>query len=106
MTSKNLFITLQYYGDILEIFLKQPLVEYSSNILETLPRDYCYLTKYQHLLLSNHTILTQKQLFHRELFKKIFSFKMFPKYSLNVPNIETLREYTVNVPGILRTGWV
>ena len=34
----------------------------------------------QHVLLSSHTRLTQKQLFHRELFKKFFPLK----YSLNV----------------------
>ena len=81
LTSKNIFITLQYSGDILGIFLKQTFVECSSNILETLLRDYWNLPKDQHLLLSNHTLLTQKQLFHRELFKKSFPLK----YSLNVP---------------------
>ena len=56
LNSKNIFITLQYSGDI------------SSNILEILLRDYRNLPKDQHLLLSNHTLLTQKQLFHRERF--------------------------------------
>ena len=63
LTSKNIFITLQYSGDILGIFLKQTFVECSSNILETLLRDYWNLPKDQHLLLSNHTLLTQKKLF-------------------------------------------
>ena len=31
---------------------------------------------------------------------------MFPKCSLEVSNIETLREHTVNIPGIFRAGWV
>ena len=31
----------------------------------------------QHVLLSSHTLLTQKQLFHRELFKKFFPLKCF-----------------------------
>ena len=39
LTSKNIFITLQYSGDILGIFLKQTFVKCSSNILETLLRD-------------------------------------------------------------------
>ena len=39
LTSKNIFITLQYSGDIPGIFLKQTFVECSSNILETLRRD-------------------------------------------------------------------
>ena len=62
------------------MFLKQTFVECSSNILETLPRDYWNLPKDQHLLLSNHTLLTQKQLFHQELLKKYFPLKC----SLNV----------------------
>ena len=67
LTSKNILMTLQYSRDILGVFLKQTFVEYPSNILETLLRDYWNLPKDQHLLLSNHTLLTQKQLFHREL---------------------------------------
>ena len=102
LTSKNIFITLQYSGDILGIFLKQTFVECSSNILETLLRDYWNLPKDQHLLLSNHTLLTQKQLFHRELFKKSFPLKC----SLDVTNIATLREHSANIPGILRVCWV
>ena len=39
LTSKNIFITLQYSKDILGIFLKQTFVECSSNILETLLCD-------------------------------------------------------------------
>ena len=35
-TSKNIFITLQYSGDILGMFLKPAFVKCSSNILETL----------------------------------------------------------------------
>ena len=80
LTSKNVFINLQYPGGNLGIFLKQTFVECSSNILETLLRDYWNLSKDQHLLLSNHTCLIQKQLFHREHFKKYFPLKC----SLNV----------------------
>ena len=76
LTSKNIFITSQYSGDILGIFLKQIFVEYSSNILETLLRDYWNLLKDKHLLLSNHTLITQKQ-----LVKKTFPLTC----SLNVP---------------------
>ena len=81
LTSKNIFITSQYSGDILRIFSKQTFVECSSNILETLLHDYWNLPKDQHFLLSNHTLLTQKQLFNRELLKKSFPLKC----SLNVP---------------------
>ena len=51
LASKNIFITLQYSGDILEIFLEQTFVECSLNIMETLLRDYWNLPKDQHLLL-------------------------------------------------------
>ena len=81
LTSKNTVITSQYYGDILGIFLKQTFLECLLNILETLLRDYWNLPKDQHLLLSNHTLLTQKQLFHRKHFKKSFHLK----FSLNIP---------------------
>ena len=57
MTSKNIFITLQYSGDILGIYLKQTLAQCSSNILQILPCDYWNLPKDQHLLLSDHTLL-------------------------------------------------
>ena len=97
LTSKNVIKTLQYSGDILGIFLKQIFVEYSSNILEALLRDYWILPKDQHLLLSNHTLLTQKQLFHRELFQKIFSFKMFPGCYEHCNAKRTLSEYSRNI---------
>ena len=57
------------------MFLKQTFVECSSNILETLLRDYWNLREDQHLLLSNDTLLTQKQIFHRKLLKKPFPLK-------------------------------
>ena len=90
LTSKNIFITLQYSRDILGIFLKQTFVECCSNILETLLCDYWNLPKDQHLFSSNHTFLTQKQLFHRIFVKKYFPLK----YSLNVPWMsETLQRW-------------
>ena len=96
MTSKNIFITLQYSGDI------ETDNRGTFHILETLLSDYWNSPKDQHLLLSNHTLLTQKQLFHRELFKKSFPLKC----SLDVPNIATLREHSANIPGTLRACWV
>ena len=47
-----------------------------------------------------------KTTFPSRTFWKIFSFKMFPKCSLDVPNIAILREHLANIPGILRAGWV
>ena len=81
LTSWKYFHNLTILWGILGIFLKQKFVEWSLNILETLLCDYWNLPKDQHLLLSNHTLLTQKQLFHWEFFKKHFSLKC----SLNVP---------------------
>ena len=72
---ENIFITLQYSGNILGIFLKEKFVECSSNILETLLCDYWNLPKGQHLFSSNYTFLTQKQPFHQEFVKKYFSWK-------------------------------
>ena len=63
------------------MFLKQTFVECSSNILESLLPDYWKLLKDHYLSLSNHILLTQKQLFHQELKKKSFPLKC----SLNVP---------------------
>ena len=30
---------------------------------------------------------------------------MFPKCSMDVPNIATLREHSENIPGVLRAAW-
>ena len=46
LTSENVFITLQYSGNILGIFLKHTLVKCSSNILETLAVFTLSLHKY------------------------------------------------------------
>ena len=102
LTSKNILITLQYSGDVLGIFLKQTFLGCPSNILETLPRDYWNLPKDQHLLLSNHTLLTQKQLFHRELLKKSFPLK----YPLNVPWISRTLQGWGNSQRIFPDNWV
>ena len=47
LTSRNIFIALQYSGALqyFRIFLKQTFMECSSNILETLLRDYWNLPK-------------------------------------------------------------
>ena len=31
---------------------------------------------------------------------------MFPKCSLDIQNIATLREHSANIPEILRAGWI
>ena len=65
----RIFITLQYFGNNLGIFLKQKFVESSSIILERLLCDYWNLPKDEHLwsshihmLWSNHILLLLKQL--------------------------------------------
>ena len=102
---KHFRILKKHSGNIRGMILKQTFVECSSKILETLLCDYWNLPKDQYLLLSNHTLLTEKQLFHGELFINFFFFKMFPKCSVDVPNIVTLREHSANIPRILRDGW-
>ena len=79
LTSKSIFITLQCYGGILRIFLKQTLVKCFSNILEAILHDNWNLPNDQQLLLLNHNLLTQKQLFHQGL---LYFFSL--KCSLNV----------------------
>ena len=69
-----------------------PRIFWKHYFVITLPKD-------QHLLLWNHTLLTQKQLFHRELLKTFFPLKC----SLNVPWMAWT--FQVNIPGILRAGW-
>ena len=49
--------------------------------METLLCDYWNLPKDEHLLLSNHTLLTQRQHLYRKRFKNTFPLKC----SLNVP---------------------
>ena len=72
LTSKNMFITLQYSGDILGIFLKQTFLECSSNILERLLPDYWNFPKDRHFLLSNHTLLSQTQLSIENFLRNLF----------------------------------
>ena len=66
-------MTLRCSGVILGIFLKQKFVECSSSILEKLLCNYWNWPKDQHLLSSNHTLLTQETTFPlRTFFKNIF----------------------------------
>ena len=104
LTSKKIFITLQYSGDALRIFLKQTFVECSSNILETFIRDSWDVSK-ETFIIKSYTFIA-KTTFPSRTFKKFFSFKMSPKCSLDAPNIATLREHSANIPGILCAGWV
>ena len=75
LTSKN-FITIfrGYLGNIFETNICEIFLEYSENITSWL------LEFAKKISLPNHTLLTQKQLFHRELFEKFFPLKC----SLNV----------------------
>ena len=86
---------MQYFGDILGIFLKQKFVECSLNILETLLCGYRNLAKDRHLLLSSHTFLTQKQI--QKVCLKIFSLKC----SLNVTWMPGTMQRWGNTEGIL-----
>ena len=57
------------------------------------------------VIMKSYTYNT-KTTFPSRTFDKIFFFKMFPKCSLDVLDIVTLREYSANIPGISRAGWV
>ena len=96
-TSKNIFITLQYRGNICGMFL-----EYSGNITLWLLK---FAKRSTFVIIKSHTFKT-KATFPSRTFYKIFSFKLFPKCSLDVSNIKALREHAVNIPETLRAGWV
>ena len=76
-------------------------MECSSNILKTLSRDYWNLPKDQRLLSLNHTLLTQKQLFHQERFKKSFPLKCSP----GCPKHCNAEGTSANISGILHACW-
>ena len=57
------------------------------------------------VIMKSYTYNT-KTTFPSRTFDKIFFFKMFRKCSLDVTDIVTLREYSANIPGISRAGWV
>ena len=61
--------------DILGTFLKQRFVECSSNLLEKFPCNDWNLPIDQNLLMSDHTLLAQKQVFRPEFFKEYFPLK-------------------------------
>ena len=105
LTSENIFITLQYSGDILEIIFETDIcgifLEYFVNITSWLLK---FAKRSTFVVIKSYTFNT-KATFPSRTFWKIFSFKMFPKCYLDVPRIATLREHSVNIPGILRAGW-
>ena len=68
-------------------------LEYSGNITSWL-LEFSIIN----LVLSNHTLLTQKQLFHRDLSKKSFPVKC----SLNVPWISWTLQHWTNTQRIFR----
>ena len=54
--------------------------------------------------MKSYTFNTKTNFPSRTFYKIIF-FKIFPKCSLDVPNIVTLREHSANIPGISRAVW-
>ena len=75
-------------------------LEYSENITSSLLK---FAKRSTFVIIKSYTFNTKTTFPSRTLKKK--SFKMFPKCSLDVPNIATFREHTSNIPGILRAGW-
>ena len=80
LTSKNIFITLQYSGDILGIFLKQKFgmfLEYSGNITSWLLES----AKRSTFVIIKSNSFNTKTTFPSRTFKKSFPLKCY----LNVP---------------------
>ena len=83
LTSKNIFMPLQYSENILEIFLKQTFVVCSSNILGNITLWLMEFAKRSTFVIIKSYNFNTKQLFRREFFKKSFPLK----FSLNVPSM-------------------
>ena len=72
--------------------------------MEILLRDYWTVKKSTFITTNSYNFNT-KTIFPSKTFKKIFSFKIFRKCSLHVPNIVTLRDHSTNILRIFRAGW-
>ena len=77
-------------------------LEYSGNITLWLPE----LAKRSIFVITKSYTFNTKTTFPSRTLYNIFFFKMFPKSSLDVPNIVTLREHSANIPRISRADWV
>ena len=111
ITDKTIFLTFWLHnftifrrclGNIFETNICHIFLEYSGNIASWLLK---FAKKPTFVITKPYTFNT-KTTFPSRTFWKTFSFKMFPKCSLDVSNIATLREHSANIPGILRAGWV
>ena len=95
----NNYLTLQYSGDILEIIFETDIcgifLEYFVNITSWL-LEFAKRSTFD--VIKSYTFNT-KATFPSRTFWKIFSFKMFPKCSVDVP-----REHSSNILGRLRAG--
>ena len=91
----------RYPWNIFETGILGMFLEYFGNITSWL----LGFTKRSTFLIIKSYTFNRKTTFPSINFWKIFSFKIFPKSSLDVLNITTLREHSANIPGILRAGW-
>ena len=98
----NLIIFRGCPWNIFETKIRGMFLKYSGNITFWLLK---FAKRSTFIIIKSYTFNT-KTTFPLRIFKKIFSIKMFPKCSLNVPNIATLRKHSANIPRILRAGWV
>ena len=85
-----------------ETDIRELSLEYSGNITSRL-LDFDKISTF--VIIKAYTFST-KTTFPWGNFWKKFSIKMFPKYSLDVPKIATLKEHAGNIPGILHAGWL
>ena len=104
--NKNIFVTLKILWECqwneFETDIPGMLLEYSGNITLWLQK---FAKRSIFVIIKSYTFNT-KSTFPLRTFYKIFFFKMSPKCSLDVLNIVTLREHSVNIPGISRASWV
>ena len=91
-----------YSRNMFEIDIRRMFLEYPGNITSWLLE---FSQRSTFVIIKSYTFNT-KITFPQRTSKNIFSLKMFPKCSLDVLNIATLRKHIVNIPGILRAGWV
>ena len=98
----NFTIFRGYPWNTFETDIRGMFLEYSGHITSWLLE----FAKRSTFVINKSYTFNTKTTFPSRTFKKIFSFQMFPKCSLNIPNVATLREHTANIPGILRAGCV
>ena len=93
---------LGYPWNIFETDIHGMSLKYSGNVTSLLLE---FAKRSRFVIIISYTFNT-KTTFPLRTLIKIISFKVFLECSLNVPKTAAHREHTVNIPRIVRTGWV